>query len=464
MLRYIGPALALFFAWHSAARADDLTILVAPKGTDAQANADKLADGTKVIAETKLYKAFDKASEHLVACKTCVVTIKVASGVHTAKAKGSTWTFPDTVAPTATLRILGGYDAKFKDRAPLTTPSILATTETRSAPVLQFEGKKHAFKEILFSGFLIDVSPGNKYDQKSNMLLKGTSSTWPMLSFGYVTVEKLIIADNTFMNAAHAVGGPLIRPANESSEVIVRNNLFVNNVFCWTAKSAAGKIPVKRYLFEGNSFILNWPYNPDTTTSNPGTLEIGDKYTASLIEIRGNLWAYNIGGAIFPGYDDKVGPKIAIKDNLFWENGALFQPDSPGEGAVIGKFNRSATYAIYDPETVEDDFSWDSSGNIVLDPKLGIPELKIKALGQKPDATTATTASGGGGDETKLEDFFDDTSEIEIDTSVEGEDYADDGKIKNYAPRFPLNVETLPFPKEAKAKKYGADPTRVVTP
>jgi hypothetical protein len=447
----------------SLAWGEDLTILVPSSDSAVQAAAEKLADGKKVVYEKKLFKAFDSAAAHLTSCKTCTVTIKVAGGAHTGKGGIGAWTFPEVVTPDATLRILGGWDQTYKKREPFTNPSILVTPESRTAPVITFDGKKHALKELHLSGFAIDVSPGNKYDAKSNSLLKGTSATWTILAFGYLTTDKLIIADNIFMNGAHGAGAPLIRAATNSAEVIVRNNLFLNIVYCWQVKGSSGKNTIGRYLVEGNSFIFNWPYNPDTTTSNPGTLEIGNKYTASLVEIKGNLFAYNFGGAIFPQWDDTQGPKIAIKDNLFWDNGQLFEPKTPGEGAVIGKFNRQATYAALDPSTVEDDFSWDTKGNVVLDPKLPIPVLKLKGLNQKkPEEAEKKEEPAAGGDD--LDSLFDDASEIEVDTDLQPEDYADDGKIKNYAPRWPFNLETLPFPKEAKAKKYGADASRVVTP
>ncbi len=456
----------VLFAIPWTARAQDVSILVPSNDAAVQAAAEKLADGKKVLYEKKLFKAFDAAATHLASCKTCTVTIKVAGGLHDGKGKVGQWVFPEVVAAQATLRILGGYDSAFAKRAPFTNPSILVTSDPRSGAVIEFEGNKHALRELMLSGFAIDVSPGNRYDKKSNSLLKGSSATRPMLAFGYLTTDKLVIADNVFMNGAHGVSAPLIRAASGSAEVVLRNNLFLNNVYTWQVKGSSGKFTIKQYLIEGNSFILNWPFNPDATTSNPGTLEIGNKSTAGEIVIKGNLFAYNIGGAIFPQWSDKQGPKISIRDNLFWQNGALFQPKNDGEGAVVGKFNGAGVYGTYDPSTVEDDFSWDTKGNVVLDPKLGIPVLKLKAVsyggaGDKPAAETGGADSAAD----NPEDFFGVPKEdIEVDTTVETDDYAFDGTIKNYAPHMPFNVETLPFPTEEKAKKYGADASRVKTP
>ena len=352
------PLLALAVLVPGTASAD-ATILVGRKGTKAAENAASAVDDKTVFAATKLGSAFDKAAQLLVDCKTCTVTIKVAAGQHEAKGNTGAFVFPETIAPDATLHVLGGYDADFKTRAPFTTPSALVIVRPRSGPVITFEGRKHALKELVLSGFVIDVAPGNAYDAKTNSLLKGTSSSYPLLAFGYLATDKLVIADNVFMNAANSVGGPLIRAASANSEVWVTNNLFLNDVFTWQVGSGGGKNTPKRYVIKGNTFALNWPYNPDATTSNPGTVEIGNKYAAASVEITGNLFAYNVGGAIFPQWDDKVGPKIAIKDNLFWLNGALFEAKTPAHGAVVGKFNKVSKHSAYDTDTLEEDFSWD---------------------------------------------------------------------------------------------------------
>jgi hypothetical protein len=447
--------------WAHSAIAADATILVGKKGTKAAEHAATLADDKTVFAATKLHAAFAKASELLVSCKTCTVTIKVAAGAHEAKGNTGTWAFPDTVAPDATLRILGGWDARFEKRTPFATPSALVVVKPRSAAVIQFEGKKHALKELVFSGFVIDVSPGNNYDAKTNSLLKGTSSSHAVIAFGYLTTDKLVIADNVFMNAANGVGGPLIRAASAGAEVHVVNNLFLNNVMTWVVGGGGGKNTTKRYVIQGNTFALNFPYNPDATTSNPGTVEIGNKYSAASVELTGNLFAYNAGGAIFPQWDDKDGPKIAIKDNLFWKNGALFEAKTPAHGAVVGKFNRAAKHSVYDADELEEDFSWDVKGNVSFDPKLAIPVLKMKAVGQKAPAKEEKKAEE---EEDSAEDYFGvetEQEDIEVDQDVEMDEYADEGSIKNYAPRMPFNLDALPFPGADKAKKYGASPARV---
>jgi hypothetical protein len=91
--------------------------------------------------------------------------------------------------------------------------------------------------------------------------------------------------------------------------------------------------------------------------------------------------------------------------------------------------------------------------------------LKLKAVnyGDKKDPP-AGEAAPPPSDDGEIDFFGDDKGDIEVDTSVETGEYADDGKIKNYAPRMPYNAETLPFGSEPKAARYGAAAARVVTP
>lgn len=437
------------------AAASDLTILVAAKDTPAYETAKAKADGSAVVSAGKLGPAFDKAAEHLNACGDCTVTIKVASGEQTGKGGAPHWPFPEVKAPGAALLIMGGFDAAFEKRAPLTAPTRLVVGDSMTMPVVKFEGRKGAvLKELTLSGFLIDSGAANRYDAKSNSLKKGSSPSSPLLAFGYLTAERLTIADNVFLNSSSGVSEPLLRPAGSEAEVLVRNNVFLNNVFCWRARSPSSKTLLKRYRVEGNTFVRNWPYNPDPTTSNPGTLEIGDRYTASSVEIVGNLFALNYGGAIFPQYDDKAGPKVSIQDNLFFGNGALFGATKPGAGAVIGKFNRAAKHAAYDAADLEDDFSWKVSDNVAIDPKIEIAVVKTKAVNYK------------GSDHHEAAEEPEEGAEAGAEGGEAAPEAAADGvpivPIKNYAPRLELPEGAIPFPAEPKARRYGASPSRAL--
>ncbi|MBL4615256.1 MAG: hypothetical protein JKY27_10345 [Magnetovibrio sp.] len=473
-----------------AAHAADIDILVGAKGSAAYDTAKARANKTTIFAAKSVTKAFKTAGQQIMACGDCTVNIKIAAGDYFGKAKTGHWLFPDVVAPGVRLRIVGGYDDSFTSRAPFQNQSRLITAQDRSRPVIQFAGRKHALKELYLSGLTFDVAPGNKYDSRNNSLLKGTSSLYPILAFGYLTTDRLVVAENIFLNGAHTVAQPLIRAMSNDAEILVRNNLIMNTVMAWRVNSPSGKLMIKRYGFENNSFILNWPYNPDPGTSNPGTLEIGNKYAAKLVDITKNLFAYNAGGAIHAQWDDVKGPPVAITENLFWGNGALFAVLDPDMAAVVGKFNGSARYLPLSADDAED-FEWDVEDNAAFDPKLHVQVKPFLAAGSKkavlaagakaePDAppiaskdTTpadpamAELAALLGEDAVLMAGVTADEPTPVIEEAVEedpyaSDDYADLGfgeggntKIQNYATR--LFIDGIPpFPTNPDATPYGA--------
>lgn len=483
------------------ALAANLEIYVAPKGSAAYETAQVKAEAENTSAQRKIHKAFMEASAHLQSCGSCSVTIKISHGNYVGKAKVGQWVFPDTVAPNADLKILGGYDDTFETRQPFSEPTILQVNENRANSVIKFEGKKHALKSLVISGLTIDTTPSNRYDSQTNSLRKGSSSSFPQISVGYLTTSKLVIADNVFMSAPNSVGGPLIRAASDTSDIIVENNIFFNNVYTWGVSSGASNKMPRNYVVRGNSFILNWPYNPDQTTSNPGTLEIGNNYAAQHVIIDKNLFAYNYGGAIHPQWDDTRGPKISITDNLFFGNGALFSDGDTDTGVVVGKFAGSATHSIFTAEDLEDDFSWTVSGNVSFDPELEIqvPETKsiqgvgqrsedktddvtedsedaqadesVEELGEVSDGLAELESLVDGLDmedadvasEETDEDVSDPMDDIDLDFSFESPSEDDPGSsnIGSYAPKMTYVPGNLPFPNNSEAKAYGASPERV---
>ena len=407
------------------AQAATYEVLVAPRDTAAQEKAAGMADGSAVFAARKIHSAFAKAQELLAGCGDCTVHVKIAGGSYVGKARTGQWTFPDVQAPGATLRILGGYAEDFSTRDPFASPTILQVSENRSDAVLRFEGKKHALRELVVSGLTIDTSPSNSYGAQGNSLHKGGSSSFPMLALGYLTTERLVISDNVFMNAPNSVAGPLIRAMSPEAEVRVENNVFFNNVYTWVVGSGGGKHIPGRYVIAGNSFVRNWPYNPDRNTSNPGTIEIGNKYSAARVEIRGNLFAYNAGGAVHPQWDDTEGPKIAFLENLFYRNGQLFEPSSTASGAIVGKFNGSATHSVFDMIDVEDDFNWEARGNVSMDPGLTIKVPKLKGVtyeGQARRGAPTRSADAAGSVEASSEETgSEETGSEEEGSALEGD-------------------------------------------
>lgn len=484
------------------ANAADITILVGTKKSEAYQFAKSKANKKTVFSAKSLSKAFSLAGKELIDCKTCTVNIKIASGDFLGKGKTGHWMFPDVIVPDARLRILGGYDDSFTTRSPFENQTRLITVDPRGRSVLKFEGKKHALKELYLSGLTFDVAPGNNYDAKNNSLHKGSSSSFSVIAFGYLTTDRLVVADNTFLNAANSVAGPLVRAMSANAEVIIRNNMLLNNIHAWTVGSASFRNQLKRYALINNSFILNWPYNPSPTTSNPGTLEIGNKYSASEVEISKNLFAYNAGGAIHAQWDDVKGPPMMVTENLFWGNGALFDTSDPEDAAVLGKFNGSPKYVLLTADDAEE-FEWDVADNVSFDPGLKVQVKPFQAAGSSKaviaagasapvvDASSKPAAVSAEAVDPVMAEFAallgDDaiadvasTSEqpseladaefIPVDPLIDdlgNEDFAelgfgDDGdvQIQGFATRLYVDGK-LPFPSNPDAVAYGANASHV---
>ncbi len=453
----------------------DLEILVAPRGSAAHDAATRRA-GDAVVAERKLFRAFDRAAEHLNTQGPCTVTLRIAGGEYTGKARTGTWLVPRIDAPGSTFRVLGGHADDWSARAPFHRPSRLVISAERSAPVFQLE-RESKLRELYLSGLTIDAGPGNVYDRQDN-LVASRSASYEILAFSYLAAERLVIADNVFVNAPHRVAETLVRAPSDDAEVIVRNNLVLNNVFAWRVRSASGPHKPRRYAVEHNSFILNWPRTPDKTTGSTGAIEIGNRHTAGEIDLRGNLFAYNVGGAIFPGYEDTVGPPIQIRENLFWGNGTLFETDDPGGAAVVGKFNRSGTYGTFDLIDIEDNFTWPTADNQVLDPGLRVQIKEFKPIDsgrQRAPIARADAAEdpfadldldaldGRDGDVDDLlgvDDLLDIPDDHFDDLSFE-DDAGGEFRPENFAARLYVEAGAMPFPTVAEAGGYGASPDRV---
>lgn len=451
-MRRVVIAAALTAAGFGVAAADDLIILVAPPGSAAAAHATTAADGKKLVATTALDDALTRGSTHLATCGACAVTIKLAAGTYAGPKGQGQWTVPDAAAPKAALRVLGGYDDAFAVRAPLTTHSVLITTPGRTGPVLAV-GKLEV-RELTLSGLAIDGGPSNRYDAASSSLMRGRSPSSPLLGLSSVTTDRLIIADNLFFNAPSGVAAPLVRPASASAEVIVRNNLFANNVIALSVKGPSTKHTLKRFLIADNSFVLNFPGNADTGTSNPGAVELGGKSAAVTVELRGNLFAYNVGGAIAPLWDAARSPAVVMNHNLFWRNGELFTPSSPAHGAVVGRVEGVTATLAADEVAVAR--GWSVSGNVARDPELAIPVATMSAHGKAPAADAPATPPA---DDLDVDSLFADPAELTLDTTIEPDAYAADGVVKNFAPRMPFNLAALPT--AAKARNFGASPKKV---
>ena len=483
--------------------APDIQILVAPRDSDAYRVAEEIdRDEEHLYVDRKLHRALQRGSDYLNANGPCTVTIRLAAGDDVGKGRTGVWVIPSIKAPDSCLRILGGHSADWTERHPFTQPSRLVVSENRTAAVLQVASRRDTLGELYVSGLTIDAGPSNRYDQDGN-LLGGGSATNPILWLSYLRTKRLVIADNVFVNAAHRVAEPLIYAATEDAEVIVRNNVILSNVFAWRVFSAGAKYMPKRYRVEGNTFVLNWPRNPDAATSNPGALEIGGKTTAHRVEIHRNLFAFNAGGAIHIGQDEQYGPPIAITENLFWGNGDMFDIESPGGAAVVGKFNRSAVHGTFEMVDIEDDFDWEVRDNVAMDPGLRVQVKPLQTVDLQegtPNAQTepGTAQASEGAAASELADFSEMIGEAD-DPGSDADDLADDAdgsdsdfdafsdfdssdafgsddafstlrisedglpiySIANFALRVFVEKEGLPLPENEEAKAYGASPERV---
>lgn len=435
----------LVCATATSAAAGDLTVLVAPPDSAAAklATAAAAADGKAVVATTSLDDALIRAATHLAACGPCAVTVKLAAGTYANR--GGQWKLADTTAPKAALRLIGGYADDFQARTPLATPSSLAVVAGRSGAVL--DAGTLAVRELTISGLAIDAGPGNRYDAASSSLQRGRSPSSPLLGLSSLTTDRLIIADNLFFNAPSGALAPMVRPISANAEIVIRNNLFANNVQAISLKGISGKLTVKRIVVADNSFVLNFPATADTTTSNPGAVELGSKSAAVTVELRGNLFAYNLGGAIVPQWDAAHSPAIVVNHNLFWRNGELFTPTTPADGAVVAK---GETFEI--TEAVEAR-GWKVSGNLARDPAIAIPIVKLRAHNQAAAAPATLSAKD------ELDSLFADPAAVELDTSIEATDYTEGGVVKNFAPRMPFNPTLLPS--SSKLLGFGASSKKV---
>ena len=285
-----------------------------------------------------------------------------------------------------------------------------------------------------------DAAPSNRYDARTNSILKGTSRTYPMISFNQVRVEHLVVADNIFINGSHGAFDPAIGGV-PGSVVDIENNLFLNTIKPMKVSAMSGGENVDINI-RHNSFVLNWPFYPDATSSNVGVLELYHAEGYRTLTIEGNLFAYNPGGAMQHDWPANRMGEIAIRDNLFHANGSLFSTSTPEEGVIVGKFGTNPTYMSLDLITIEDDLDYDVSGNVSMDPGISLAMAPLEAVDNDRIQR----------DETLINDVRRILGMNQSGGAV---------PIANYAPRM-IYFEGLPvFPTNPDAADYGVQPTRL---
>ncbi len=438
-------ALLMLATWLAPAAAPNTYLIyVAPRDTPAAATAAAKANDSTVFAERRVHAALTKAAE-LLQSGPHTVNILVAPGAYPGKVNSGIWVLPVINNPEASLRLVGGFNDEFTGRQPFGQLSRLKTVEGRDGAMLQISGKS-ALKELVISGFVFDAAPSNKYDSKTNSILKGSSRSYPLISFSLLKTDHLVVDSNIFLNGAHGAFDPYISPLSANTVVDITNNFFLNNIKTMKPAATSGRgTTVKEINLVNNSFLLSWPYNPDSTSSNVSAIELYHKEGCQQLNIEGNIFAYNPGGAMQHDWPDDRMPKIAIKNNLFYMNSALFQEGDAENGVIVGKFGTNPKYLILDLTTIEDDLGYDVTGNVAMDPKINIAMADLQAA----DSYSVDRKNTVMNDIRRLFSLNQDGGTV---------------AIANFAPALFFNIDNIPLPTEPKAKGYGVQPNQLWQP
>jgi len=426
------------------ASAEVYSIYVGPKGSAAYETAKAKADDATVFAQRTLHKALGQAAE-LLQTGAHTASVFVAQGEYRGKAKQGIWVLPVIDNPEATLHLIGGCNDDFSARQPFAWVTGLVTAEGRNGALLQIT-KKSRLKELVVSGFLFDAAPSNSYDAKSNSLLKGSSRTYTLLSLSLIQTDHLVVDSNIFLNGAHGAFDPQVTPLSSESVVDVTNNCFLNTVKATSTQAVSFRgNTLAEINFRNNSFLLNWPYNPDATSSNVSAINLYHSDGCRTLNVEHNIFAYNPGGAMQHDWPEDRMPEVNISDNLFHMNSGLFKDGEAGGGVIVGKLGLNPKYLILDLETVEDDFDYTVDNNVVMDPEIPIALLDLDAA----DSYSVERKNTVLNDVRQLFGLNQDGGTV---------------AIANYAPAMVYNAAVPPVPTAEAAKKYGFQTARLWQP
>lgn len=428
------------------AEANDYTIYVAPSDSPARGAAEGKANGASVFAERSMQKALDKAGNLLGQPGEHKVSLLLAGGNYGGQAGSGIFMVPAIKNARGTLHIVGGYADDFASRQPFQHLTKLTTNMGRNQGILQLS-QQSELKELVISGLLLDAAPSNKYDARTNSILKGTSRTVPLLAFNQLMTEHLVIADNVFINGAHGAFDPWIAPLSANTTVDITNNFFINTIKTLQVGAGIGykNNTVKEVNVRHNTFLLNWPYNPDSTSSNVSAVTLYHKGGALQLNIEDNIFAHNPGGAMQHDWKENRMPGLSIKRNLFFMNAALFGKGEPDAGVFAGKFGTNPKYLIVGLQGLADDFSYSVADNVAFDPKIPIALLPLQSV----DSASVERKNTVMNDVRRLFGQNQDGGTV---------------KIANYAPAMDFDVTTLPLPAEEKARPYGVQLNKLWAP
>lgn len=445
MTKLAMSALFAMITLSAPAWADEPKELVFTVGGDKDAGKSAAKNGKWVKSLTKALKA---AGAALAEGGPMTVVVKVAAGDYDGDLGSGAFQFPELGNKDAELRLEGGYSDDFSRRDPFGTPTRIITVRERSAPLIQFHPSRPnpptaqmELKSLYFDGFLCDVGNSNNYDAKSNTLLKGRgTSTHVVIRFGNTKVGYFEMRNCVFINSPHRAFETLLRPAHEEVKFRFYNNVFVNCVIPVKLDSALTRGgTVKEIEVDHCSFLLNWAFNPDVSTSNPCALEIGNKNEVEKVTLTNNLFYANFGGAILAL--SKSTPPMVINNNNFVGNGLLHELAAPGAVAMV--VEAGGKKQPIDVETIEEiDFVEEAEGNVSIPPGINL------SLGS-PTAVDSSTIEPKESWENGLNRL--------LGKNLEG------GKVEvnNYAPKQNYDPKNPPFPRNPEAAKYGASPSLV---
>lgn len=437
-------AVFLFVCFVSVTYGNNYLIYVAPKKSKAYSNAKSKENGSTIFAERTFHKSLKKAAS-LLQSGQHTVTVWVAGGEYFGKAKKGVWVIPKIDNPQATLHLVGGFNDDFSGRQPFGMLSALVTRKGRDGSLIQLT-RKTKLHELVISGFLFDAAPSNKYDRRSNSILKGQSRTYPLISFSLVMLDRLIVDSNIFINGAHGAFDPYVIPT-ANTIVDITNNFFLNTIK--TIQVGAGMSfrgnKVKAINLRNNSFILCWPYNPDATSSDVSAIKLYHSDAAQQLNFENNLFAFNPGGVMQHDWPEDRMPEMSIRNNLFYMNAGLFGDGAVDAGVFAGKFGTNPEYLVLDMETIEDDFDYIFENNQAFDPKVPVALVDLQAA----DSYSVQRKNTVLNDIRGLFGLNQDGGTV---------------AIANFAPAMTFNINALPLPAEPKAKAYGVQTNKLWNP
>ncbi|WP_412062210.1 hypothetical protein [Rubrivirga sp. IMCC45206] len=439
--------LALLTAGPSApAPLADAIILVGPRGTPAYEFAQSRENGSTVFAQRKLWRALQQAAELLNEGGQRTVTVGVSQGDYDGEFGAGVQKIPRITNPDGTLKLLAGFNDDFSGRQPFAFHVRVPTIWGRDGAIVQMENRS-SLRELVVSGLILDASPSNKYDARTNSLLQGESRHYPIMSFGGpgVEVQRLVVADNVFINGA--VGALRLGaspPRGTSGEVVIQNNFFLNNIRAFDTQTFGQRVgaPFGRLVVRHNSFLLNFPYRPDPDAADVSTVKLYHRDAFDEMVFDRNIFAYNPGGVFQHDWpQDRMGD-LVLRENLFFLNGVLWGESAPEAAVVAGKFGTGAVYRVLDLYDVEDDLDGEMSGNVAFDPNIPVAFAPLQA------------ASSSG---VSAEPSFMNNVRRLFGANTDGGTVA----IANFAPQMAFDARALPFPINDEAKPYGVQPALI---